>query len=136
MYLQSELQKYIYTTFTTTASLSTTPFYLNHAPQDTSYPIVTYNVISNVPSMAMGSTGNDYGTYRIQFQVFVNEPDYSAGMTILNDIESAFHRQSNVTLSNDVTLICAKVQGNVVTFFNDEEKVWQISEDYSFMVGK
>lgn len=136
MHLLTETQKYIYSTYMLTAGLSATPFYFNHAPQGTDYPIVTYNVVSNVPTMAMGSTGNDYAQYRIQFQVFVNEQQYSQGMSILQSLEDTFHRKTNVTLNNDVTLICSKIQGNVISFFNSEEKIWQISEDYSFMVGK
>jgi hypothetical protein len=134
MYLMEETIKHIVATQQVTPSLSGVEMWLNHAPDDIEYPLITFNVVSLVPSMAMDD--HDYGDYRVQFTVYGNEQMFTNCMTIMQNIESTYHRKSNINLNNGVNLICSKVNGGNISFFNDQEKIWQISEDFRFMVGK
>jgi len=135
MQLLSETIKHIYST-QQVSSLSAIPFYQDHAPEGVDYPIITFKIITNNPSMAMGTTGNDYAEFTTQFNVYVNEQQYSNGISYLQGIEDLYHRKTDISLNNNVTLICSKVKGGNISFYNQNEKIWQLSEDFTFMVGK
>ena len=134
--LQSETLKHIFSTQQASTELSGVNFYQDHAPQDVDYPIITFKVITYAPSMAMGTTGNDYADYTVQFNVYGNDQQYSDLITLLQKIEDTYHRKTNISLNNDVTLICSKIKGGNISYFNQTEKIWQLSEDFVFKVGK
>lgn len=116
--------------------LSSVPLYLDHAPQNVDYPIITYKVISSPRSWAMnGSTPFKYANARIQFSVYGNENQLEDCMKITDQLESVFDFIP-LTLNNGVTHICTKIMDESVAFYNENEKIWTVVQDMRIRTGK
>jgi SpoU rRNA methylase family enzyme len=133
MKTQSELNKWVYTTITSASALSGIPCYLNHAPLDTNYPVITFNFVSNPITMAMDN--HNYMTSRVQINVYGNDQQYSECMDIVENLQNALHRKLNISLNNDITMICSKAIGGAITYFENDDNVWHFTQDYQMMVG-
>ena len=134
MYLKSELQKHIVTTYdNASATFGSVQLYFNHATQTTDYPFIVFNSVSNTNSQAF--SGAEYLTSRIQFSIYGNEDQYSTLIDLSDKLENTFHRKTDINLNNSIRLICSKVMDTKIQFYNDNEKIWNITQDYKFELG-
>lgn len=115
-----------------------TSMYFNHAPQDTQYPVITFNVIDSPRTFGMGASAgspHQYTRARVSFQVFGNENQVADIMTLADSLETCYSFQT-LTLSGDVMSICCHMGDQRITFFDKEEKVWVITTDMFFRLGQ
>lgn len=116
------------------------PIYLNYVPNATDYPFVVVSHISSNNNYAMiDSThpkGYDYVLPAIfQFTVLGNDRQHSTIENIADQLEDLFHK-TQLTLAASVTNFGTLVTDSRTTFFNQSNKVWQISQNYQFWAGK
>jgi len=114
----------------------TQPLYFNHVPSEVEYPFVIYNIISSPRFHSMGNSGKawNYADIRVQFTVFANEDGTTVGRTIVDAINDLYD-QASITISGK-NFVCCMAEGEGISFFNSEEKVWQFVNDYKFTIGE
>lgn len=133
---KSVYAKYLTTTMWTSDAI---PFYIDHVPNAKSYPIICFYHISTNNFMAMPNTvqpsGFDYIDSRFQFSVYGNDKQYSQIMDITDRLEDTYHRK-NLVYGNNCTFIAMFTIDSTTKFFDEQQKIWTITQDYRILAGK
>lgn len=141
MQIIEEIKKGIYAHYKTTTlwTVDAIPIYQDHVPTSVAYPFICYYYIASNNTMSMpdasATTGHDYVDARIQFSLYCNDRQYTALEDYANRLEDAFHRVP-LTFSNDVTHIATIVTNSRTKFYDQQQKVYTINQDYRFLAGK
>ena len=111
-----------------------TNLYLCVAPDEAVYPFITIIPVSLVPDYTFTATIN---TIRIQFSVFDNTTKKDRILRALKDIELLYHRQTNLTISDDCSMKLEqslKENERIRRISIDGEDYWMGSIDIVFRV--
>lgn len=141
MKLIEQIKKGIYAHYNTTTlwTSDAIPLYQDHVPNSVCYPCVCFYHISSTNEYAMVSTshatGYDYVNCRIQFSIYANDRQNTTAEDIADRLEDAFHKVQ-LTFGDDCTHIVTLVQGARTRFWDQQQKIWTISQDYMILAGK
>lgn len=116
--------------------------YQDHVPQSVNYPFIAFYHIASNYSYAMidvaagHPAGYDYlNPARIQFSVYVNDRQYSSMEDLADRLEDLFNKQK-ITLANSCTNFGILTVNSRTKFFDQNQKIWGLHQDYSFWVGR
>ena len=144
MKMLKELKKGILTRFnnSTIYSVDGIKLYEDHMPSSKTYPFVVFYHVSSVNKYAMIDTttghtnGYDYlMPARIQFTIYANDRQNVEMEDIADKLEDLYNKQK-IALANDCTNFGTLLTGSRTKFDNQQQKIWSISQDYNFFVGK
>jgi hypothetical protein len=141
MKMIEELKKAIYAKYLTTTlyTVDNVLCYQDHVPSSVNYPCVCFYHISSINKCGMIATGHatgfDYADVRIQFGIYVNDRQYAQAEDIADRIEDTYHKHS-LTLGSSCTNIGTLVTGAGTRFYDENQKIWTIAQDYKFFIGK
>jgi len=140
MQIIEEIKKGIYAHYQTTTlwTVDKIPIYQDHVTR-VAYPFICFYHIASNNSMAMPTpskaAGYDYVDSRFQFSLFSNDRTYTVLEDYANRLEDAFHRVP-LTFANDVTHIGTIVINGRTKFWDAQQKIWTINQDYRILAGK
>ncbi len=141
MQMIEELKKAIYAKYLTTTLWTTDGYwcYQDHVPQSVAYPIVVFIHVSSVNKYAMPTTtvtnGFDYVDVRMQFSIYGNDRQNATIEDIADRIEDTYHK-TQLVLGDGCTNIGTLILGARTKFWDQDQKIWGIHQDFKFMCGK
>lgn len=143
MKLLEEVKKGIVAHYATTtlATVDHIPLYQDHIPNAITYPFIVFFHKSSNNKYAMidastHPTGYDYLMPAIfQFSVYANDRQYSQMEDIADRLEDAFNKV-HMTFGAGCTHIGTLVSDDRTKFFEQNQKIWVIHQDYRIWCGK
>ena len=141
MNLIQEIKMGLYAKYQTTTlwTVDAIPFYLDHVPQSVNYPVICcYHISGNfdmaMPNLATKPEGWDYCNSRFQLSIYGNDKNHVQIEDIAKRLSLAFHRTS-LTLGNNCTHIATILINDRTAFWDANQKIWTVSQDYRIMAG-
>jgi hypothetical protein len=116
------------------------PFFLDHAPQIKTYPMIIAYHVDAKQTMAMPTIvqpgGFNYADSRFSLVVYGNDRNHVEIETIADTLEDLFHRQSLPTLTYGVNHIATISIDSRTLFYDQKQKIWSVQQYYRILVGK
>ena len=132
------LAHYLTTTLNTVDAI---PFYQDHVANDTKYPIIVFKHIASNYNYAMPNVndshpnGYNYARSRWRFTIYSNDRQNMNLEDISDRLEDAFHRVL-LTFSNGVTHIGTYIVDSRTDFWDQQQKIWMVHQDYVIFAGQ
>jgi len=106
-------------------------FWLTEAPEDnTTYPYITYHIISNVELMAFDQT-KDIEQFRIQFSLFSDDSSSVEVGNLFEAVKNCFDRGELPFVDSDYRHVGSIREGATLTIIDE---IWQYTVDYMFFM--